>query len=47
MHLGSGIGLAVAKNMALSHNGVIIVSSERNVGTEFIVAIPLNYIDPN
>lgn len=42
MHLGSGIGLAVAKNMALSHKGAIIVSSERNVGTEFIVAIPLS-----
>ena len=42
MHLGSGIGLAVAKNMVLSHKGTIIVDSQRNVGTEFIVAIPLN-----
>ena len=42
MHLGSGIGLAVAKNMTLSHKGKMIVSSERNVGTEFIFAIPMN-----
>lgn len=40
-HLGSGIGLAIAKNMALLHKGCIIVSSERTVGTEFIVALPI------
>lgn len=42
MHLGSGIGLAVVRNMVLSHKGAIIVSSQRNIGTEFIVAIPIN-----
>ncbi len=42
MHLGSGIGLAVAKNMVLSHKAIIYVSSDRNVGTEFIVALPLD-----
>lgn len=40
-HLGSGIGLAIAKNMVLLHKGSIIVSSERSVGTEFIVALPI------
>lgn len=41
-HLGSGIGLAIAKNMVLAHQGMIVVSSERNVGSEFIVILPLN-----
>jgi signal transduction histidine kinase/DNA-binding response OmpR family regulator/ligand-binding sensor domain-containing protein len=40
-HLGSGIGLAIAKGVVLQHKGVIIVSSERMVGTEFIVALPI------
>lgn len=40
-HLGSGIGLAIAKNMVLLHKGCMIVSSERSVGTEFIVALPI------
>lgn len=44
VHLGSGIGLAIAKNMVLLHNGNIIVSSERMKGTEFIVTIPMNNI---
>lgn len=41
-HLGSGIGLAIAKSMVLLHQGSITVSSERNKGTEFIVALPLS-----
>lgn len=44
VHLGSGIGLAIAKNMVLLHNGNIVVSSERMKGTEFIVTIPMNNI---
>lgn len=40
-HLGSGIGLAIVKNIVLQHNGVITVSSERGRGTEFIVALPV------
>lgn len=40
-HLGSGIGLAIAKNMVLLHKGCVIVSSERSAGTEFIVALPV------
>lgn len=41
VHLGSGIGLAIAKNMVLLHGGNIIVSSERMKGTEFIVTLPM------
>lgn len=40
-HLGSGIGLAIAKGVVLQHKGVIIVSSERMVGTEFVIALPI------
>ncbi len=40
-HLGSGLGLAIVKNAVLLHHGTIIVSSERNIGTEFIIALPL------
>lgn len=40
-HLGSGLGLAIVKNAVLLHNGTIIVSSERNVGTEILIALPL------
>jgi len=40
-HLGSGIGLALAKNLILINKGEIIVSSERDRGTEFIVCLPL------
>lgn len=40
-HLGSGIGLAIVKNIVLLHKGCVIVSSERFVGTEFIVALPI------
>lgn len=40
-HLGSGIGLAIVKNTVLLHKGMILVSSERGVGTEIVVALPL------
>jgi signal transduction histidine kinase/ligand-binding sensor domain-containing protein/DNA-binding response OmpR family regulator len=40
-HLGSGIGLALAKNLILINKGEIVVSSERDRGTEFIVFLPL------
>ena len=39
-HLGSGIGLAFVKSLVTLHKGDIHVYSERNKGTEIIVAIP-------
>ena len=45
-HLGSGIGLAIVKSIVLQHNGMIIVSSQRMVGTEFIVALPISGSSP-
>lgn len=41
-HLGSGIGLAYVKSLVKLHRGGIIMSSERNVGTEFVFSIPLD-----
>lgn len=40
-HLGSGIGLAIVKSTVLQHKGMIIVSSERTAGSEFIVVLPV------
>lgn len=42
-HLGSGIGLALVKSLVLVHNGFILIYSERNKGTELLVAFP--YLD--
>ncbi len=39
---GSGLGLSICKNIVLKHNGTISVKSEKNVGTEFYVELPLN-----
>ena len=46
-HLGSGIGLAIVKSVVLQHRGMIIISSERMQGSEFIIALPIyeNYKD--
>jgi signal transduction histidine kinase/DNA-binding response OmpR family regulator/ligand-binding sensor domain-containing protein len=41
-HLGSGIGLALVRSLIKLHHGGIIVSSERNTGTEIIIALPLD-----
>ena len=40
-HLGSGIGLAIVKSVVLQHKGMIVVSSERMRGSEFIIALPV------
>lgn len=40
-HLGSGIGLAIVKSVVLQHKGMIMVSSERMRGSEFIIALPI------
>lgn len=44
-HLGSGIGLAFVKSLTFLHKGSISVYSERQKGTEFIVALPVNEDD--
>ncbi|WNJ19145.1 two-component regulator propeller domain-containing protein [Pontibacter sp. G13] len=41
-HLGSGIGLALVKNLILLHKGDIEVRSEREKGSEFSVKLPLD-----
>lgn len=39
-HLGSGIGLTLVKSLTQLHKGEIYVYSEKNRGTEIIIAIP-------
>ena len=39
-HLGSGVGLALVKSLTQLHKGDISVYSERNKGTQFLVALP-------
>jgi len=39
-HIGSGIGLALVKNLVLLHHGEIRVASERGRGTEILVLFP-------
>ncbi len=41
-HLGSGIGLALVKSLVELHKGGVLISSEREVGTEFVFTIPLD-----
>jgi signal transduction histidine kinase/ligand-binding sensor domain-containing protein/DNA-binding response OmpR family regulator len=40
-HIGSGIGLALVKNLVLLHYGDVQVASERREGTEILVSLPL------
>ncbi|MCC8410673.1 response regulator [Mucilaginibacter sp. UR6-1] len=44
-HLGSGIGLAFVKTLTLLHKGYIKVYSERNKGTDIIIALPISEHD--
>ncbi|WP_162842534.1 hybrid sensor histidine kinase/response regulator transcription factor [Mucilaginibacter pineti] len=39
-HLGSGVGLALVKSLTQLHKGDISVYSERNKGTQILVALP-------
>ena len=38
---GSGLGLSISHNIILSHNGSIKIESKENVGTSFIVKLPI------
>lgn len=41
----SGIGLSIVKSLVDLHNGSIYVKSEKNVGSEFTVKIPISVCD--
>ena len=41
-HIGYGIGLALLKNYVLLLNGSIEISSQRDVGTDFLICFPEN-----
>lgn len=38
---GSGIGLAMVKQIVLNHEGIIYFESEKNIGTSFIIELPI------
>lgn len=44
---GSGLGLCIVKNLVEMHGGKIEVKSILGLGSEFIIYIPDNIIDPN
>ncbi|MBI3710010.1 MAG: PAS domain S-box protein, partial [Proteobacteria bacterium] len=39
---GTGLGLSVVHGIVLGHDGVIVVSAKRNVGTSFEILLPLS-----
>ena len=39
---GSGLGLSISYNIILSHNGSMKIESKENVGTSFIVKLPIS-----
>ncbi len=39
--VGTGLGLAISSKIIQKHNGNITVNSEENIGTEFIIHIPI------
>lgn len=45
-HGGTGLGLSIAKIIIEQHGGAIRVSSELNVGTEFLIRLPLQGQEP-
>jgi DNA-binding response OmpR family regulator len=44
-HIGSGIGLAFVKSLTLLHKGEIYVYSEKDQGTEIVIALPVSKDD--
>ncbi len=42
---GSGVGLALARELALLHGGLITVSSRENQGSTFVLSLPKNLIE--
>lgn len=44
-HLGSGVGLAFVKSLAILHKGDVYVYSERLKGTEIIIGLPVREAD--
>jgi two-component system, sensor histidine kinase ChiS len=45
VHEGTGIGLALAKELVHLHNGTIKVNSKLSSGSEFIVTLPYSHAD--
>jgi signal transduction histidine kinase/CHASE3 domain sensor protein len=39
---GTGIGLSICRKIVVNHRGLILTKSKENVGSEFIVILPLN-----
>jgi two-component system, cell cycle sensor histidine kinase PleC len=46
-HEGSGIGLSIVKSFVELHGGIIKVKSEENMGSEFIIEIPIKLCETN
>jgi two-component system NtrC family sensor kinase len=42
---GTGLGMSIAYNIIKKHNGVIDVHSVEGEGTEFVLQIPINFIE--
>ena len=42
---GSGLGMAITKNLVEMMNGEIIVESEQGAGSSFTVTVPLEYVE--
>ena len=40
---GTGLGLSITRGTILMHRGSVKVTSEENVGTKFVVKVPLNF----
>ncbi len=39
---GTGLGLSIVKHIVMQHHGQLDVKSEKNVGTEFIIDLPIS-----